>query len=137
MIPGGRHLGEGLGQGLVALTGDVLVDLERVDDARVAEHDLHLAVEERDVTHLGLGLLGAGGVAHETLDDAALEQMLLDDLGGVVGTEVLVEDAVGIDGGHRADHAGAQAAGFDDFDLVLQAVLLELLAQSRGNFKGS
>ena len=51
----GLHLGEDLGQGLVALAGDVLLDLERVDDARVAQDDLDLPVEELHVAHLGDG----------------------------------------------------------------------------------
>ena len=48
------------------------------------------------------GLVGAGRVAHEALDDAALEQVLLDDLGDVVDLDVLVEDAVRVDERHRA-----------------------------------
>jgi len=122
----GGHLGDDLGEGLVPVAGDVLADVEGVDDPAVPQHDLDLAVEERDVRHLRLGLVGTGSVAHEALDDAALEQVLLDDLGDVLDVDVLVEDAVRVDQGHRATHAGAETAGLHDVDLAGQVSLLEL-----------
>ncbi len=133
----GGHLGEHLGEGLVAVAGDVLVDVERVDDAGVAQDDLDLAVEERDVVHLRLGPVGAGRVTHEALDHAALEEVLLDDLGHVVDLDVLVEDAVRVDQRHRALHAGAEAAGLDDVDLAGELARLELGAHRLAHVEGA
>ena len=133
----GRHRGEHLGEGLVAVAGDVLVDVERVDDARVAQHDLDLAVEERDVVHLRLRPVGAGRVAHEALDHAPLEQVFLDDLGHVVDLDVLVEDAVGVDQRHGALHAGAEAAGLDDVDLAGELARLEFFAHRLAHVEGA
>ena len=131
----GRRRGEHLGERLVALAGDVLLDLERVDDAGVAQHDLHLAVEERDVAHLGLRLVGARGVAHEALDDAPLEEVLLDDLGDVVELDLLIEHAVGVDEGDRALDARPEAAGLDDLDFAREVARLELGADGLAQFE--
>ncbi len=133
----GGHLGERLDEGGVAVAGDVVLDAQRVDQARVAQHDLDLAVEELDVAHLGDRLLGAGGVAHEARHDAALEQVLLDDLGDVGHLDVLVEDAVGVDERHRSHGARAEATGLDDLDLVGQALLLQLLGERGADGQGA
>ncbi len=53
--------------------------------------------------------------------------MLLDDLVGVFRLHTLVEHAVRIDDGHRADGARAQAARLNDVDLRAEAVLCEPL----------
>ncbi len=79
--------------------------------------------------HLGEGLVGAWGVAHEALDHAALEQVLLHDLVHVLDLDVLVEDAVGVDEGHRAHRARAEAAGLDDRDFPGEALVLQLLGE--------
>ena len=57
-------------------------------------------------------------MAHEALDDAALEQVLLDDLRHVLGVHVLVEDAVRVDERHGALHARPEATGLDDAHLA-------------------
>ncbi len=76
-------------------------------------------------------------LADEALDDAALEQVLFDDLGGVVRANALVEDAVGVHRGDRADGTGAEAPGFDDLDLALETLALDLLAQGRADLQGA
>ena len=129
------HLGEHLGECLIALAGDVLVDAQRVDDARVAQDDLHLTVEELDVAHLGDRLVGAGRVADEALYHAPLEQVLLDEVVDVLDLDVLVEDAVRVDQRHRAVGTRAQAAGLDDPDLVPETLVFQLFDESRTNSK--
>ena len=133
----GGHLGERLDEGCVAVAGHVVFDAQRVDQTRVAQHDLDLAVEELHVVHLGDRLLGAGSVAHEARYDAPLEQVLLDDLGDVGHLDVLVEDAVGVDERHRAHGTRAQATGLDDLDLVGQALLLQLLGERGTDGQGA
>ena len=48
----GRHLRQGLAHRLVAVEGDVFLDLFRIDPAAVAEDDEPLVLEELDVLHL-------------------------------------------------------------------------------------
>ena len=99
----GGHLGEHLGEGLVAVAGDVVVDLERVDDARVAQHDLDLAVEELDVVHLGLACLSVPGAwLTRRSTTRPLSRCSSTISAHVVDLDVLVEDAVGVDERDRA-----------------------------------
>ncbi len=125
----GRHLGQGLGQGLVAVEGDVLLDLLRVDPAAVAQDDEPLVLEELDVLHLRDGLLFRRRDVHQLLDGTALEEVLLDEMGDVFDLEELVEDAVRLDQDDRTALAEAVAARGHDLDLVLEAFLLDLLLE--------
>jgi hypothetical protein len=113
-----RKLGEDLAEGLVPVAGDVLLDPQRIDHAAVAQHDLDLLLKEVDLVQAGNGL-PFGGLVDQPLDHAALEQVLLDDLGRVVRPQALVEHAVRVDGGDGPDGARPQAAGFDDLDFAV------------------
>ena len=53
MTLGGVLVDQDLVQGLVAADGDVLLDVVGVDQAAVAQDDLDLAVEERDLVPVG------------------------------------------------------------------------------------
>jgi hypothetical protein len=117
------------------LAGDILLDLERVDDAGVPQHDLHLAVEELNVLHLGHGAVGAGSVAHQAVDDAALEQVLLADLVNVLDVDVLIEHAVRVYEDDRAHRAGSQTAGLDDLRVLGDPHVGEFLAERGTHFK--
>ena len=83
----GGHLGEDLAQRLVAVHGDVLVDVLGVDDAAVPQrHPVLLGVELGLVQGLDVvGVLVHGLLVEQALDDAALEQVLADDFGNVLG----------------------------------------------------
>ena len=114
-----RHLEEHLLDRLVAVARDVVLDLLRVDDAAVAQDDAVLLLVERDV-RLGDELLRLLRVVAEALDDAALDEVLGDDLLDVVLLHLDVERALGEDLDDRALLAEAEAAGLDDLDLVLE-----------------
>ena len=131
------HLGEDLGHREVTVAGDVLLDLEGVDHARVAQGDLHLTAEELDVLDLGDGGAAAGVLVDEPVDDTALEDVLLDDLGAVFDLDLLVEDTVRVDDGHRPCFAGAEAAGLDDGDLAVEVVLFEALLEGSDDVEGA
>ncbi len=133
----GRHLREHLGQGLVALAGDVLLYLERVDDPRVAQDDLDLAVEELHVAHLGDRAVGARGVAHQPVDHPAFQEVLFDDLVDVLDLDVLIEDAVRVHEDDGSDGAGAEAAGLDHPGLAVDAQVFELLGERGTDLKGA
>ena len=107
--------------------------LQRVDQAAVAQHDLHLPVEELDVAAARRPVLPVPRRrADQPLDDAALEQVLLDDLRGVFGLDVLVEDAVRVDGATGPTAQGPRQPVSTTLDLVAQALLVQSSSLKRG-----
>ncbi len=124
----GRHLEEHLLERLVAVAGDVVLDLLRVDDAAVAEDDAELLLVERDV-RLGVGILRLRGVVAEAADDAALDEMLGDDLLDVLRLHMDVERALRHDLHDRALLAEAEAAGVEHLHLAVEALGLELVPE--------
>jgi len=132
----GGHLGQGLAQRFVAVEGDVLFDLLRVDPAAVAEDDEPLVLEELNVPHLRDGLVLGRGDVHQLLDRPALEQVLFDEKGDILDLEELVEDTVRLDHDDGAPLAEAVAARGDDLDLVLETPLLDLLFEGLLDLEG-
>lgn len=65
--------------------------------------------------------IDAGVGKAETLDGAAVEEVLLDDLLGVVGVGETVPDGFGVDDEDRAVLALIEAAGLIDANAVLEA----------------
>ena len=68
-------------------------------------------------------------VVYQTVDDATLEQVFLDDLRHIRLGHAAVERALGIDDHDRTERAQAETAGLHDLDLVGEAVRLQLLLQ--------
>ena len=128
----GRHLEEHLLDRLVAVARDVVLDLLGVDHAAVAEHDAVLLLVERDV-RLGDELLRLLGVVAEALDDAALDEVLRDDLLDVLGLDLHVEGALRQDLDDRALLAEAEAAGGDHLDRLVELLLREDALELRDN----
>ena len=104
-----RHLEEHLLDGLVAVARDVVLDLLRVDDAAVAQHDAVLLLVERDV-RLRDELLRLLGVVAQTLHQH-VERALREDLHD------------------RALLAEPEAARHDHLHLVLEAGRLKFLLE--------
>ena len=130
------HLREHLAQGHVAAGADVLVDVLGVDDAAVPQGNaLLLAIE------IGVGegfhrLVGALFHVEQPGHGAALQQVLLHDLGNVILVDHDIVGAVRVD-----DHVGtlgtqAQTSGLHHTDLLIQTELFQLcfkfLCQSVG-----
>ena len=137
----GRHLEEHLLDRLVAVARDVVLDLlgvdhAAVDHAAVPEDDAVLLLVERDV-RLGDELLRLLGVVAETLHDAALHEVLRDDLLHVLGLDLDVERALGKYLDDRALLADAEAAGRDDLHLLLEAGGLELVRERLDDLVGA
>ncbi len=81
--------------------------------------------------HLGvLALLVVDQVAH----DAALEQVLGHDLVHILHLDVGIEGAFRVDDNHGARFAQAKAAGFDDADFLVKAVLRQFLVKALVDF---
>ena len=132
------HLGQDLGQGLVSVKGDVFVDALRVDDAAVAQRDALLLFIEVDLVQgLGRALLLDGLAAEQVADDAALEQVLVDDLVDVFGLDVGVERALRVYDDDGAHLAKAEAPRAHDLDFLLQAGILDLLLKETDQFRGA
>ena len=126
----GGHLGEDLGQGLVAVKGDVLVDVFRVDHAAVAQRQAHLGTVEVDVVQGDMLLLIGLFLVDQVLHHAALKQVLGYDLVHIVGTDAAVEGALRIDDDHGAGFAQAEAARANHLDLPVQTVFGDLLLKT-------
>ena len=131
-----RHLEEDLLDRLVAVARDVVLDLLGVDHAAVTEDDAVLLLVEWDV-RLGDELLRLLGVIAETLNDAALHEVLGDDLLDVRGLDLDVESALREDLDDRALLAEAETARRDDLDLVLEAGGLELVRERLDDLVGA
>jgi len=130
------HLRQGLGHGLVAVEGDVFLDLLGVDPAAVAQDDQPLVLEELDVLHLRDRLLLGRRDVHQLLDRTALEEVLLDEVRDIFHCKELVEDAVRLDHDDRPPLAEAVAARGHDLDLVLELPLFDLVLEGRLDLEG-
>ena len=125
------HLVEHLVKRLVAVKGDVLINVLRVNNAAVAQrHALLLAVEVHVVQGLDGVVLGHGAVVEQPLDDAALDEVFGNDLVHILDFDAAVERALGVDDDHRAGLAQAEAAGVDQLDLLGKTVLLQQLLKA-------
>ena len=126
-------------QGHVAVFGDVIFDVVRVDLAAVAQHHAHF---------LGLGraqlFIGDDAFLRaEFLDHAAFEEVLFHQEGDIVGGQAGVMHAFWVD--HHLGtmlHRVADARGFQHLDFVDQALGDQLILQRvddlmRASFKHS
>jgi len=119
-------LSEGAAQGLIAAGADVLVNVLGVDDAAVAQRDAELILIELGFGEAGHLLGGVPLLVQQPLDDAALDDVLGDDLRRVVRGHVGVKSPLGIDEDHRAHGAQSKTAGLDHPCLLLHALGLQL-----------
>jgi hypothetical protein len=127
----GLALRQYVGQRLIAVAGDVVLDSLRVDLAAVSQDDLVLTLEKIDVRGVGHRPT-VGTLVRQTLDDLAAAEVLGDDVLSVLRLQSLIEDVV--DDHDRAARAGTQTAGSHDRDAILHLrggeLLLERLANS-------
>ncbi len=87
----GVVVGQHLGEGRVAVLGEVVVDRVRVDLAVQREHEAALAGVEGDVAFVGHGLAAGGVLVEALLVDAVGGDAGLDDAGHVGGPHPRVE----------------------------------------------
>ena len=125
----GGHLGEHLAQGGIAVVGDVLVDVFRVDDAAVLERHTHLLLVEVGLVQALDGVLLDGLLIEQSLDHTALEQVLFHDFGHIVNIHPRVESSLGVDDHNGTQGTQAKAAGADHLDLIFQAHALDVVFQ--------
>ena len=120
---------QGVGQGLVAVAGDVFPDVFRIDETAVAERDAHLLAVEVHV--LGVADMGsrAGILVQQALDLFAADDMGRDDFPDVGRADGSIERVVRDDLHDGAFLAEPEAAGDDHFDAVGDAVCLELVVE--------
>ena len=123
------HLGQALGQSLVAATGDALLDVLGIHKAAVAQGDTDLLAIEVHVLRVADVLLVLGVGVEQLGDFTTLDDVLVDDTLHILGFHLGVEGVVGHDLHDGALLAEAKAAGLDDLDVVLQALLSEDLVE--------
>jgi hypothetical protein len=102
---GAQHLR----QRRVAVARDVFLDPLRIDAPAVAQHDLGLLREERNVLFLRLRLAAGLVVGDQPVHDAPADEMLADDFRGVFRLHALVKRAVA-EAQHGPAHARPHAA---------------------------
>ena len=78
-----------------------------------------------------------GFVVHKTGNGAALEQMLLNNLGDDLRRHARIKGALGIHDHNRPQLAQAEAAGLDDLDLIVQPTDLQFFLQCRHKRRAS
>ncbi len=120
-------LGQDAAQGGVAVHADVLVDVLGVDDAAVAQGDAQLVLVESGVGQGGGGAALVALHVEQPLDDAALDDVLRNDLPHVVGGDLGVAGPLGVDHDDGAHGAQAEAAGLDHLGLLVHLLELQLL----------
>ena len=121
----GRHVEKHLLDGLVAVTGDVVLDLLGINHAAVAEHDAVLLLVERDV-RLGDEVRSLIGVIAETLYDSALDEMLGDDLLDVLRLHLDIERTLREYLDDRPLLAESKASGSDNLNGGVKPLRLQL-----------
>ena len=124
----GRHLEENLLESLVTVAGDVVLDLLGIDDAAVSQNDAVLLLIERNVG-VGDELLGLIGIVAETRNDAALDEVLGDDLLNVLGLDLNVERTLRKNLDERTLFAETETAGNDYLNLLGETGGLEFLLE--------
>ena len=122
---------------LVAVPGEIIVDLLRVDEPFVAQNHRHLFMEKWNVRQRGDGLFRFGGDKHELLDGSALDDVLFDQSGGISGLEPSIESLVRHDDGQRALAAEAVASSRDHAHLIAEALVGNFFVEGILEFEGA
>ena len=121
---------QALFQRLIAVKGQVFIDIFRRDQAAVAQRDTRLVLIKGHLVkrkiHSRLRLLV---MMQQALDHAALQKVLGDDLLNIAGGDTGIKSALRVDDHDRAGLAQAEAAGADGLDLFIKAVLDQLFFQ--------
>ena len=112
-----RHRGQRLAQRRIAAMGEIVVDLQWIDDAAVTQGDLDLAGEERIVPDPLHRFAGLGLPPDKAFHHLVAQHRLLDDVIDVGEGDFLVENAFGLADEHRAAGARAEAPGLHDVHL--------------------
>ena len=127
---------EHLGEAGVAIDGDEVLDVVRIDLAGVAQRDSELLGVEGDILVVGDALAALGVCVEQSLDDATLQDRLGHDLPHVLVESVephcAVENALGFDD----DEWPLLAESVASAQLQLHPVLGPLLAQLSGERLG-
>jgi len=122
------HLKESPFQTLIPFTGDIFVDVLGIYETAVAQYDAELLLVELDV--LNLGMLAARLLVIEQAGDfTALDDMLADQLLGILWSDFHIERVLGKDLDDRALLAETKTAGLDDLYFVSDSLCLALLYQ--------
>ena len=126
----GSHLGEHLAQSGIAVLGNVLVDILRVDHAAVAQGNTHLlGVERGFIQGLGGVVIYHGFLIQQPLDDTAFEKVLGNDLRHIFRSDTAIKSAFGVHHHDGTQRAQAKAAGANDVDFFFQALGFDLFLQ--------
>ena len=115
-----RHLGQHPAERLIAVVGDVFVDILRVDNAAVAQRDTHLFFIKVGLVERFDLILGNRLGVQQAFDDAPLEQVLVDNLLDILRLNAGIKRAFRVDDDDRTERAQAETARLDDLDLLCQ-----------------
>ena len=124
LLPG--HGRDCLADGGVAVAGDVGLERGVFHAPAVAQHDLDLLLEKRDVVDHRHALFLRGIVEGVLLDDLVADEVLFNDLRDLFGVHLRVKHAVRLDEQHGARRTGAHAAGDDHLHLARKSLCRDL-----------
>ena len=109
----GRHSQQGFCRTHIAVAGYVFIDLFSVNKPAVFKGYEHLLAEEWDILNMRNRLFRHRLVVHEPLDRPSLHDMLLDDLGDIINSHLLVKNSFGVHDHDGAGSAKSVATGFN------------------------
>ncbi|MPM53240.1 hypothetical protein SDC9_100005 [bioreactor metagenome] len=122
------HLEKGFLKRLIPFTGNVFVNILRIDESTVAKYDAELLLVELDV--LNLGMLAARLLVIEQAGNlAALDDMLADELFCILRLHFYIEGVFRKDLDDRALFTEAETTGLNDLYFVCNALCFALLQQ--------
>ncbi|OQA40483.1 MAG: hypothetical protein BWY50_02015 [Spirochaetes bacterium ADurb.Bin315] len=123
-----RQLEESSFKSVVAVSGDILVDVLRIDRAAVTEHDSELLLVELNVFHLGV-LLRQGLVIQKPLDLSPFDDVLGDQFLCVGRFDLHIEGIFRQYLDDRSLFAESETTGLDDLHVIGKAVGFALFNQ--------
>ena len=128
------HVEQHLLQRLVSVTGDIFLDILRIDETTVAKYDTELLLVELDVLATDMGALAL--IVQQALDLAALYQMLADQFLRIAWLDVHVERVFRQDLDNRSLGTEPETTGLDDLHAVGDTLRLALFHQCLVNLVG-
>ena len=131
------HGEENLAQRPVALAGNVIADLRRVDPSVVAENPAHLALIEGDLVIVNHRATRDRVDVKQSLQDPTTQKRFGDNLRNIFDGHLLVKDLLRENDDHRPSFAKTMATRAHDVSQSLKALLTDLLFEGQTNLLAS
>ncbi len=137
LFPG--HFRQSFGKGLIAVKGDVLFNVFRVNYAAVPQGNTLLLPIETDFVqcHINAGFMGHMIHVHQVLYLAPLQQVFRHNFVHVLYLDAAVEGAFRVHDDYRAGFTEAEAPGVHNFDFLVQSLFFNLFFKALNQLLGA